>query len=198
MDFKDRLATAKARPRPHKDVPVCLDDELAAKRDELLDALTEAEQADAQDARLAAKKDEHVAPIREALDALAEAAQDALVTVRFTRLPGDAWAGLTSRNPVRIDVPIDRHYGYNYDAVCLAAAMWRTEDDPETAYAHRVEGDEVFPLEPAEVADLFELVSGHEVSEMRDAIWSLNEYDPQQRITALVKGYGAAARSETK
>ena len=177
--FGEKLAAAREA-RPTKDVQVVLDGEIAVERERLLAAFDSA----SDDQRLAAKseKDE----IQDALDALTDAASDALVTLRFTRMPGRAWAELTSKNPVRLDVPIDRRYGYNYDAACEAAAIVSgvVVDDEGTK-----------ELSPQEWAELFDVLSGNEVGLIRDAVWSLNEFDPQQRLDALVKSSGAASRS---
>jgi len=101
-------------------------------------------------------------------------------------MSGRAWAELTSKHPVRVDVPIDRRYGYNYDAACEAAAV---------VTGVRVDGDTLEPLSEEEWHDLFDVLSGNEVGLIRDAVWSLNEFDPQQRLDALVKSSGAASRS---
>ena len=194
--FSQRLAAAKAAPRPYRDVRVLLDTGLAERRDELLEQLDAAEERDASDQRLAAPSDEHSAPIRAELDEIAQAAASAVETIRITRIPGDDWAEIVSRNPSRLDVPIDTHYGYNYDAVCNAAAVFRGADG--AAFAHRVEGDELVPIEPAEWFDLISVVSGSEATELRDAVWSLNEYEPAQRLDLLVKSSGAATRSDSK
>lgn len=192
--FAEKLAAARAA-RPHKDVQIVLDGEIASQRDELLASLKEASETGADD-RLGAESaaDE----IRQRLDELTETAQQSTITLRFTRLPGRDWAALTSKHPVRPEVPIDRHYGYNYDAVCEAAAAMS---------GVRIEGEEEIPLivraatedAPAvnEWADLFDVLPGSSVGDIRDAIWALNEYEPQQRLNLLVKGSGAATRSVT-
>lgn len=188
MSFDDELTTAEQN-RPTKDVTVCLDGELAREREELLAALEAAEAKDNLDLRLAGPNDVNAAPVRERLEALAEAAKGALKTLRFTRLEGDKWAELTSRHPVRIDVPMDRHYGYNYDAVCGAAAMLS---------GVLVEGDEVVSLSAEQWARLLKVLSGNEVGLIRDAVFTLNEYEPSKRLDALVKGFGAASGSVTQ
>lgn len=185
-NFDDLLESA-AQNRPTRDVKVCLDGEIVRERDELVEALEAAKKKDAGDARLAGANDQHAAPIQERLDALAEAAQASLVVLRFTRLGGAKWAELTSRHPVRVGVQIDMHYGYNYDAVCGAAAV-------ESGV--RVEGDEEIPMTPEQWAKLLEVLSGNEVQLIRDAVWGLNEFEPAQRLGELVKGFGAAERSE--
>lgn len=181
-EFSEKLAAAREA-RPSKDVQVILDGEFALERERLTAELAHADD----DARLSSKSaaDE----IRERLEALTAAAQDSIITFRFKRLSGRVWADLTSRNPVRLDVPIDKHYGYNYDAVCEAAASLN---------GVRIEGDEEVPLSNEEWAELFDVLSGAEIGLIRDAVWELNEWEPSQRLNALVKGFGAATRSDSK
>ena len=190
MDFKERLAAARAA-RPYKDVQVVLDGVISAERERLEQEL---ETVDDGDGRLGAtsKADE----IQAQLDELAEQSADALLTLRLTRLPGRDWSTLTSKCPVRPDVPIDRHYGYNYDAACEAAARYR--DPAGVVYAHRLEDGEPVEISDDEWADLFDVLSGSDIGKIRDAVWALNEYDPEQRLNALVKGSGAASRSVNK
>lgn len=194
--FSERLAAAKAQPRPIKDVRVLLDTGLSQQRDELLEQLADAEVLDAEDMRLGSTNDEHAAPIRAALDEIAQRAASIVETVRFTRIPGDDWADIVSRNPARVDVPLDRHYGYNYDAVCNAAAVFRGDNDE--AYTHIVDGDELVPVEKSQWFDLIATVAGSDATELRDAIWSLNEYDPAKALDLLVKSSGAATRSDSE
>lgn len=181
--FAEKLAAAH-RARPSKDVKIILDADLASERENLL---AEIEALQGREMRLG--EVDPADELRGRLEALTDAALDALVVLRFTRLPGREWAALTSKNPVRADVPIDRHYGYNYDAVCEAAAM---------KSGVRVDGDEELPLTTQEWDELFGALSGNEVGEIRDAVWALNEWEPQQRIQALVKASGAATRSDSK
>ena len=190
--FQDKLKAAR-KARPTRDVQVVLDGEIAVERDRLLAEL----EVNDPDERLGAGVDKEA--VRERLDELAVVAQDAMITLRFTRLPGDKWAEITSRYPVRPDVPIDRHYGYNFDAVCTAAARVsgvRVEDDAEVPLVVREATDDSPAID--EWAELFDVLAGADVAAIRDAVWSLNEYEPQQRLNALVKGSGAATRSVTK
>lgn len=196
MNFDERLAAAKARPRKHRDVPVVLDQDAAEERDSLIEALAHAEKEDADDQRLAGPPAK-AAPLRDALEALNDSLRESLVTLRFLQLPGDRWAELTSRHPARADVDLDKYYGYNLDAVIRSAAKYH---DPLTGerYGFRLDGDTPVPLEDDKWDTLFHILSGSEVSSIRDAVWSLNEYEPGERIEALVKGFGAATRSATK
>jgi hypothetical protein len=189
MNFKEQLAAARAA-RPFKDVVVVLDGAVSAERERLEKEL---ESADA-DPRLASLSPAE--EIQQQLDELAEQSADSLLTIRLTRLPGRDWSNLTSKCPVRPDVPIDRHYGYNYDAACEAAARYR--DTSNVAYGARLEGGEPVDISDDEWGDLFDVLSGSDIGKIRDAVWSLNEYEPQERLNALVKGSGAASRSVSK
>jgi hypothetical protein len=189
MNFKEQLAAARAA-RPFKDVVVVLDGAVSAERERLEKELETA----AADTRLASLSpaDE----IQKQLDELEERSADSLLTIRLTRLPGRDWSNLTSKCPVRPDVPIDRHYGYNYDAACEAAARYR--DTSNVAYGARLEDGEPVDISDDEWGDLFDVLSGSDIGKIRDAVWSLNEYEPEQRLNALVKGSGAASRSVSK
>jgi hypothetical protein len=189
MTFAEQLAAARAA-RPYRDVTVVLDGELTQELEELRAKLGSA----STDSRLGVKSEAEV--IQDSIDALAASASDA-VTIRITRLPGRDWSVLTSKCPVRPDVPIDTHYGYNYDAVCEAAARYRSPSSGST-YAHRIEDGEPVEIADDEWSDLFDVLPGSEIAKIRDAVWELNEYEPQERLNALVKGSGAASRSVSK
>lgn len=200
-DFNARLAKAKAKPRPHRDVPVCLDDELAEHRAAILKEIEAAKQIDASDQRLAGPNDAAVAPLRERLAAIEADAAESLLTLRFRRLPGNEWAALTLHHPPRPEVAVDRQWGYNIDSLCGAAAAHHSDDG--TAYGFRVETDDdgnetEIPMDVATWADLFSVLSGSDVEDVRDAIWAINEHEPANRLDGLVKGFGAARSSATK
>lgn len=196
VSFSERLA-ARKNARPFKDVVVLFDEHLVAEKERLDAELARV----ARDQRLTSKSpaDE----IQEQIDALYKD-DDGLITFRFRRIPGNVWASLTSRHPARLDSPVDRRYGYNFDAVCAEAAEYVDADGAH--YGVRVEGGEEVPLvverkspqnpNPTnEWDDLFDALSGHEVETIRDAIWELNEYQPQARISDRLKASGAATRS---
>lgn len=195
--FDERLAAAKAKPRPHADVTVCLDQDAADERDRLVEALGEATAKDEADKRLAGPSDVNARPIQEALDALQATMRDSLVTLRFVQLHGYDWAELTTKHPARRGVELDMAYGYNLDAVVRAAAKFEDPKRPGKRYALRLEGDDWVALTDKQIDDLWETLTGSEVSNIRDAVWGLNDFLPNQRIEALVKGFGAATRSET-
>jgi len=177
MTFAEDLAAAKAA-RPFKDQAVILDGAVSAERERLEAAL----ESTTEDPRMGVKS--KADEIQERLDELAS--DDSGVTIRVFRIPGRDWAVLTSKCPVRPDVPIDRHYGYNYDAVCEAALRYR--DPSGEAFAFRLEDGEPVEITDDEWSQLVSVLSGNEYAKLRDIVWSLNEFEPEQRLQALVKG----------
>lgn len=91
--------------------------------------------------------------------------------------PGD-WANITAKHPPRADVNIDLRYGYNYNAVV---------PDVAKLTGRVVDGDEKLELSADEWDDLFSVITGSELNSVANAIWALNEWDPEQRIKRLKK-----------
>ena len=188
-DFSALLNAAHSSPRPTQDVQVLLDAGVSEKRELLEARLERAESAPADD-RLSSvsAKEQTVKKVQDELAKLTAEAADSLITLRFTRMPGDKWAEITARCPARPDAPIDTHYGYNMHAVCRLAA-------PLSGV--RVEGDKEFPLlvTPAtedsprvdEWATLFDTISGHEFGQIIETIYTLNEFTPAMNVNALKK-----------
>lgn len=177
MTFAEKLAAAKAA-RPFKDQAVILDGTVSAEREAL-----EAElEADTGDERMGVVSNADKA--RERLDEIA--GDDSSVTIRVFRMPGRDWANLTSKCPARLDVPMDKHYGYNYDAVCEAALRYR--EPSGEAFAFRLEDGEPVGISDEEWSQLVSVLSGNEYAKLRDIVWELNEFEPEQRLQALVKG----------
>src|SRR5439155_26613911 len=107
----------------------------------------------------------------------AEAAES-LIVLRFSKMLAEDWAELVARCPQRLDVPVDRMYGYNVHAVGRAAAA---------ASGARITADGDEQLTDSQWDRLFALLSGHEFSRIVDAIFDLNEYGPEQRIAEAKK-----------
>lgn len=186
--FAEKLAAAKSS-RPTVDVPVLLVAELIAEKDRLEKIIA----SDDGDDRLGV-----VTPTDEAREALAELeanAGEGMVTFRFTQLPGDRWTAITTRHLPRPNIPVDEVYGYNFDAVTDEAASF--VDASGKAYGVRLEGDEEVPMSAADWAELYDVISGHEVASIRQGIWGLNVWFPKQKLENAGKALGAAARSET-
>ena len=192
--FSERLSAAKAAPRPTLDVSVLLDADLSAKREELQAAVDRARASADVDRRLASdpETDPAVMKVQKKLDALIAESQGALVTLRFTSLPGSQWADITARCPVRLDAPIDRQYGYDMQAASTFAAPLcgvRLEDGVEVPLTVTPASEGVAAVD--DWADLFITITGHEFIRIMDAIYELNEYAPAQRIAAAKKGLPA-------
>jgi len=105
---------------------------------------------------------------------------------RFTEMEGPDWAELTARHPVRLESPVDRQYGYNFAGVCKDAAKF-------SGRLH--EGDEWVKVDPKTWDKLWPALSGHDVNVLYNAIWSLNEWEPSQRVERLKKESRLAAGS---
>jgi len=185
--FSEQLAAAKAAPRDYRDVQIILDAGLSTKREALRISLEEARARAASDPRLGVV-DEASVSIQAQLDDLVAASAASLVTLRFVRMDSATWSDIADRCPVRHDAPIDRQYGYNVNAACRLAAPLS---------GARLEGDALVPLvvekgtteTPGvnEWADLFEAISGHEISQIIEAIFELNLYEPARRVDQLKK-----------
>lgn len=190
MEFDDMLAAAEAAPTPYRDVRVCVNPTVARERAALLQAVEVAKRDDGRaeetDARLGGtpvKSTTRTDAAVAALEAFDGQVLTSLVTLRFTRMDGDKWALLTSAHPMRVDVVLDRRYGYNFDAVSDFAARQtgvRLDDDG----AHELTNDQW--------TRLLKILPGHDVERIRDAVWTLNEYEPSQHIEALVKDFAGA------
>jgi hypothetical protein len=189
-NLDDILDAAEAEPTETRTVKVCVNPAVAKKRAALLVKLERAKEADARqtgdDQRLGATEPVGTPQTDAAaaeLEAFDEDVLKSLVTLRFTRLDGEKWSNITAAHPMRIDVALDRNYGYNFDAVSKSAAILsgvRLSDDGEEE------------LTPEQWERLFKRLSGHDFRQIIDAVWTLNEYAPSQHIEALVKGFGAA------
>jgi len=197
--FEEKLAAKKAAKRPTADVQVLLAEDLSNERKRLKEII----EAPNPDPRLTGSSPADDA--QKELDELEASAGDSIITLRFTQLRGSDWSALTSQHPPRPYVPIDEDCGYNFDAVAAHAA--RFVDKSGRHYAVRIENGEEFPLKyvaakPSEnIAgvneweDLFEALTGHEVTSIRNTIWGLNEYMPKIQLAAMGKAFGAKARS---
>jgi hypothetical protein len=195
--FKEKMAASKAMPRPTLDVSVSLNRDLSEKREALMAELAEAK-ANADD-RMSAPTAASAVQVR--LDELLAEEDDTLITLRFTRLPGDAWNALTRLCPPNTASILDMHYRYGLDAVCKLAAAFVDSDG--VAFGHVVEGDELTALKVVkakklkltdadvftvnEWADLFAAISGPEFSLIVDTLYALNVYGPSERLAELKK-----------
>jgi hypothetical protein len=106
-------------------------------------------------------------------------------TLRFLQLAGHQWVAEGDKYPVRPEVAIDRRYGYNLRALCLAVAKMS---------GRRVDGDALQPLSEEAWDAIFRDLPGADVQRVCDAIWELNEFRPEEALKAAKKA--AAALSE--
>jgi len=101
-----------------------------------------------------------------------------LITLRFREMLGTEWAAITANNPPRLEALVDRRFGYNVHAVCQAAAP--------VSGVH-VDGDSEVKWSAEQWALFFPEISGPGFAEICDAIWGLNQWNPQQRVEKLKK-----------
>lgn len=112
-----------------------------------------------------------------------------LVTLKFTELPGATWAGITLRNPPRVDVPVDLAKGYNLHAATQFAAA-------ESGVL--VDGGEEQKLTEDQWRGIWDALSGADFQSVIDVVWSLNEWAPSQRVDAAKKALRATVGSGKK
>lgn len=124
------------------------------------------------------------AELQEQIEALRAATADQLVTFEFERLPGDLWNDLTATNPVRSDSIVDLSYGYNLDAVVKKAAKAARGGH---SFAWQVADGKPVVLTAEQWDEIFGMLSGHDASAVRDAVWNLNEWGPAQALAEAKK-----------
>lgn len=110
-----------------------------------------------------------------------------LRTFRFTQLTGQEWGWLVAINPVRLEAPLDRQYGYNFHGVCQAAAKLN---------GVVVNGDDVEEVPAATWDKIWPQLSGHDYQVMGDAIWDLNEWAPGQAVAKAKKALTAESKAK--
>lgn len=189
--FAEKLAASEKVERPSKDVTVALRAEVAEKRAELAERREELQQrfAEAQADALRDQRLTQSAPelpgFAEEFVALAEAEReldreeaDCLITLRFWEMPGEEWAELTVKHPARPGVLVDMPYGYNMHAAAKEAAE---------VNGKIVDGDKLMDVSEEEWARLWKQLPGRSFGAVADAIYFLNEYEPEQRVERLKK-----------
>lgn len=187
MPSIDELLAARAAAKPKPiEVTVLLDAD-SSKRIEEIEAELLA-RATSSDKRLA--QDDGSAELQAELDQIKDASSAALVTFAFEKLPGDMWTDLTSRNPSRPDALIDLNYGYNLDAVVQAAVK---AERGGHHFAWQVDGDKNVVLTAEQWDQVFDAMYGHDMSAVRDAVWSVNEWQPSQRLAEAKKARAGSA-----
>jgi hypothetical protein len=104
--------------------------------------------------------------------------------LRFYRIDGEKWAELTAMSPVRLSSPIDRKYGYNFQAVARLAAPLS---------GRVLDGGEELQYDDDKWDALFKRLSGHAIRLIHSNIWDVNEYAPQLRIAEAKKDSAASS-----
>jgi hypothetical protein len=121
--------------------------------------------------------------------------------LRFRPMDGLEWAAETDRHPARPGVLVDTRYGYNLRTLTRAAAARSGKlviDGEERTlrvdpFVPEIPGQPKPPKRVDQWADLFKAISGHEFQRITDAIWTLNEYGPQQEVEAAGKALADSA-----
>jgi hypothetical protein len=119
-------------------------------------------------------------------ETIAVALGDQLVTLKFKALPSTTWTAITGVHPPRPDNPLDMNYGYNWHASAddaAALSVVRVEDGKDVPF-ERADGD---TEAVDEWADLLEFMSSPDLTQIRNAVWGLNEFAPGARTEALKK-----------
>lgn len=205
--FSDLLTSAVQAEAEHRDVMVSLDRAVAKQVDALDERIAQLEDEHARreaefqqrrdeaarDARLAdprpaeieAEAEQVLADLTGKIDALVEERErlsaGSLVTFRFSQLPGDRWADVAGRFPPRVDVSIDRAYGYNYHEAAKAAAPL----SGVIVQGSGVDGDDTVTLEKPtdeQWATVWTILSGGDFERIAESIWALNDAGPRQRV----------------
>jgi hypothetical protein len=115
-------------------------------------------------------------------------------TLRFKQVTGQEWAEAVDRSPLRREVALDVRYGYNLRmAVGLTVPNSATLLDGEKPVEVTVDEDAKPPVN--EWADLLDALSGFDFQRVTDAVWQLNEWDPQQALEAAKKAPRVSGKS---
>ncbi len=112
------------------------------------------------------------------------------VELVFERIDGKLWAQQCAKYPPRLDVPIDRNYGYNFHQVVISVT-------PESG--RLVTDDGLVPLDEDHWRGIFAdgVLSGHDFQRIVDAVWSVNEWGPQEKVRALSKASARASKQNS-
>jgi len=125
--------------------------------------------------------------------------------LRFRPMDGLEWAAETDRHPARPGVLVDSRYGYNLRTLTRAAAarsgVLVVNGEERTLrvdpFIPQLPGEPAPPARVDQWADLFRAISGHEFQRITDAIWTLNEYGPQEAVEAAGKALAGSANTSS-
>lgn len=206
---RDRLKAARGARREHRDVDFVLDQTVQEDVERLEQQIDEHEaeitELEAEKARIEpdlrfsdprpAEIDGKIAEHRKAADDLEQQRDEmragSLLRLRFEKLDGEVWAGITAAHPPRVDSTIDQLSGYNYHASAKAAAPLNG----------RVVGDDGEPtdetLEAEDWRNLFAVASGREMEWLASSLWELNDFGPRRRIDQARKASAGGSGSKS-
>lgn len=187
MSFQDRLAAAKAAPKPSEVVEVVMNSDLDSRIEKLEARLGEVK-ADAEaDPRLSAA--DPTLAIQAEIDELLDSAP--LERVRVYKMDSDAWGELVSLHPPRKNVAADVSFGFNTFAIAKPAAkrcafvLDGDEDDNEISLT-------------AEEWDDFFKVTPRLPSQIANAVFVLNVWEPAQAVERAKKASARRVASAQK
>lgn len=184
MSFQDRLAAAKAAPKASMVVEVVMNSDLDSRLAELEQQLQRAKIEFNGDQRLGAVNP--AVAIQEQIDELSEGAP--LERVRVYQMDSDIWGELVSLHPPRKSVTADINFGYNTYAIAKPAAKqcaFLLEDDAEVALT-------------SDEWDAFFKVTPRLPSQIANALFSLNVWEPAEAVERAKKAFSRRAASEQK
>ena len=98
--------------------------------------------------------------------------------LRFYQIDGEKWSEITALCPVRLASAIDKRYGYNFQAAARLAAPLS---------GRILDGTNEIEYDDDKWAELFKRLPGAVIRQIHSAIWQVNEYDPQIRVTEAKK-----------
>jgi len=106
-----------------------------------------------------------------------------LHTIRFTQMDGTDWAAATDQAPARPGVLLDMRYGYNLRQLVYVVA-------PKSG--KRVVGAEEVALTEDQWRLLLKSLKGGPMMRLGDALFILNEYEPDEEVAAAKKASAVA------
>lgn len=184
MSFQDRLAAAKAAPKASMVVEVVMNSAVDTRLAELEEQLKQAEIDFSMDQRYSAVNP--AVAIQEQIDALADGAP--LERIRVYQMDSDAWGELVSLHPPRSSVAADVRFGYNTYEIAKPAAK---------QCAVVIDEDDEITLTSDEWDDLFK-VTPRLPSQIANALFSLNVWEPAEAVERAKKAFARRAASEQK
>lgn len=110
---------------------------------------------------------------------------DTVYTLRFWQMDGLEWADHTDRAPARPGVLLDMRYGYNLRALVPPVAV---------KSGRLVDGDDLVELDEEQWRAIFKGI-GSNFTRIGDAIFFLNEQQPDEVVERLKKAFEDASKA---